>query len=360
MIKRFAEAKSQCQQLRKPYVEVFVPDFGSVRVSRFGMNRGGERGQHFEFRLSIAGATIGLSPRSVDRREVGNRKRPSPNICLKQTGRGCLLVGAVEANERAEAFISVLGGEPIELKISRGDLCLDIVNLSAFELHDLVREGHFITDASHVRPAIDYLTNEVTGFYAGKAPLYLTVYDKVAERMGKVDQLYNRALIDRRWHGHIPRIAARIEYQLRRPWLLDKGISTPRDFLERRGSLGDTLTKDWFRITQRKVDRRNKHQSRAKTHPLWIGIQQAFEIVFGPSEGFLPPIKRNKITPIELAAQARGCLAACLLQMGVEVRNYKDFARKSGQLMLRLFPKDEERLKFLQEFDRRKMEFETT
>jgi hypothetical protein len=46
--------------------------------------------------------------------------------------------------------------------------------------------------------------------------------------------------------------------------------------------------------------------------------------------------------------------------MGIEVRNYKDFARKSGQLMLRLFPKDEERLKFLQEFDRRKMEFETT
>jgi hypothetical protein len=165
----------------------------------------------------------------------------SPNFCLKQTGRGCLLVGAVEANERAEVFISALGGVPIELKMSRGDLCLGIVNLSAFDLHDLVKRGHFITSASMVRPAIDYVMDKVTGFYAGKAPLYLTIYDKVAERMGKVDQLYNQALIDRRWHGQIPSIAARIEYQLRRKWLLTKGISTPRDFLERRGSLGETL-----------------------------------------------------------------------------------------------------------------------
>jgi hypothetical protein len=281
-------------------------------------------------------------------------------MCLKLTGRECLLVGAVEAHEKAEVFISALGGEPIELKLSRGDLCLDIANLSAFDLHELVKSGHFITHASHVRPAIDYLTDKITGFYAGKTPLYLTVYDKVAERMGKVDQLYNQALIDRRWYGQLPRVAARIEYQLRRPWLLEKGISTPRDFLDRRGSLTETLTKDWFRLTERKVDRRNKHQSRATTHPLWVGIQQAFQTVFGPSEGFLAPIKRNKITPIELAAQARGCIAACLLQMGIELHSYEDFSNKAKKIMLRFFENPEDRIKFLQDFDRRKMEFETT
>ena len=193
LAKRFEKAKQECQENRKPYVELLVPDFGVVRVSRMGINRGGERGQHFEYRLTVAGATIGISPRQPSDESSRRRKQRLPNFFVKQTGRDCLLMGAADVFEKAECLICALGGEPIEFKLSRADLCLDISNLDARELHELVRLEHFITDASNVRPQINYVTDEVTGFCAGRTPLYLTVYDKVAERLGKADQLYNRA-----------------------------------------------------------------------------------------------------------------------------------------------------------------------
>ena len=126
------------------------------------------------------------------------------------------------------------------------------------------------------------------------------------------------------------------------------------------GTLCNSLTTDWFRITDRPVDRQGKHQSRAETHPLWRAITKGFETIFGPPEGRLPKIKRSKVRPIELAAQGRGCLAACLLQMGEEIGSYADFADKARELMFSLFPTDKEQLKFVADFERRKMEFETS
>ena len=200
----------------------------------------------------------------------------------------------------------------------------------------------------------------VTGITAGKAPLLLNIYDKVFERMGKVDQLYLQALIDRRWHGTVPHTAARVEYQIRRTWLIDNGISSPEDFFCISGSLCEKLTHDWFRLTTEPVDRKNKHQSRAATHPLWIGVQEAFAELFGAPEGELVPIERDKVTPIQLARQGRGCLLNCLLQKGIEFRDYVEFVRKVEDLLLSMFPTRGERDSFLKEVERRKMEFETS
>lgn len=110
----------------------------------------------------------------------------------------------------------------------------------------------------------------------------LSVYDKLMERIGKSEALYLQALVDRRWYGgHDLQSASRVEYQMHRRWLVEQGISTPDDFLRLRGSLSEKLTHDWFRLTKKHVDRRNKHQSRAATHPIWEGIQKAFATIFG-------------------------------------------------------------------------------
>lgn len=58
-----------------------------------------------------------------------------------------MLVGAFEGYQRTLDLVKYLGGEPLELKLSRADLCLDICNLSAQELLELVKKGHFITVA---------------------------------------------------------------------------------------------------------------------------------------------------------------------------------------------------------------------
>jgi hypothetical protein len=359
LVLEFQYAKQHCQREKRPYVEVMVPGFGPVRISRLGVNRGGERGQHFEFRLSIAGVKIGLSPRTGTSLLAG-RKRQQANFYAEMKGRGCLLVGAVQGYKRTMELVVALGGEPVELKMSRGDLCIDICNLEATTLQQLVAAGHFVTLARHVHPNVDYVSEIITGFTAGKSPMRLSVYDKIQERLGKVDRLYLQGLIDRRWYGAIPQAAVRVEYQMRRRWLLEQGIATPDDFLKRCGALSAKLTHDWFRITEKPVDRANKHQSRAETHPIWKGIQAAFAGMFGEPEADLVPIRRDKIMPTELAKQARGCLVNCLLQMGMPLESYEQFAEMSRRLLLALPPSENAKLEFMVEVERRKMEFETS
>lgn len=260
----------------------------------------------------------------------------------------------------AEALLTALGGRPIIKRVTRGDLCLDIANLDVTSLLALVKDGQFITRASSVLPKIDYLTDQETGFTAGKYPCYLTAYDKVDERMGKADSLYLAALIERRWGGSVPQAAARIEYQLNRPWLRNNGIDSPEDFLNHRGTLSEKLTSDWFRITATRVERRNKHQSRAGVHPLWAGIQEGFVAIFGPPQGLLEPLSRNHVRPIELARQGRGCLLSCLLQMRIEISSYQQFVAACSDLLFGLFPKDAERAKFLEMAAERTMEYEVS
>jgi hypothetical protein len=355
----FELAKNSCQAERKSDVQIYLRDFGPIRVSRFGLNRGGKRGQHFEYRLYVDGMTIGISPRSILPDQI-NRKQTSPNFCMIQTGRDCLLVGAKDGYEKGSALIDALFGEVSDRKLSRVDLCLDVCNLSVTEMVSLVRSQQFVSRASHVKVHDNLVSGMITGITAGKAPLLLNVYDKAMERLGKVDQLYLQALIDRRWHGSTPYPAARIEYQLRRPWLMENGVSSPEDFFRLSGSLCEKLTHDWFRLTTEPVDRKNKHQSRATTHPLWIGVQDAFADLFGQPQGELVPIDRDKVTPIQLARQGRGCLVNCLLQKGIEFKTYIDFVRKVADLLLSIFPSQSERDVFLKEVERRKMEFETS
>lgn len=151
IIREFQVGKEYCQSEKRPYYQAFVPEFGPVRVNRVGLNRGGARGQHFEFRLNVAGATYGLSPRSGEELSRG-KKRQQANFYVLQTCRDCLLHGAQQGYERAMKFLEALGGVPKDLKISRGDLCLNIGNLSAAYLMSLVVAGHFITLARNVHP----------------------------------------------------------------------------------------------------------------------------------------------------------------------------------------------------------------
>jgi hypothetical protein len=360
MCREFQLGKEYCQAEKRAYYQTFVPEFGPVRVRRIGVNRGGDRGQHFEYRVNVPGATYGVSPRTGDELSRG-KSRQQANFYVLQTGRDCLLHGAQQGYDRALHFLTALGGSPRELKISRGDLCLDVCNLRTEDLLKLVEAGHFVTLARNVHPNINYVMDKVTGFVAGKSPIRLSVYDKIAERMGKADALYLRALIDRRWYGVTDLDAAsRIEYQMSRRWLSEKGITSPQEFIAQRGTLCEELTHNWFRLTGKRVDRRNKHQSRAQTHRIWEGIQQGFLDVFGKPEGRLAPIRRDKVSPTKLSEQGRGCFANALLQMDMPFVTYGEFAEMCKRLILAMPASKAQADAFMEELGRRKMEFETS
>jgi hypothetical protein len=359
--KAFQDVKELSQKRRVGFIETQIPDFGPVRVRRVGFNRGGDRGQHFEYSLQIPGVSIGIGSRDISPKSSARElSKAQPNFVAKQSGRDCLLFGAQEGYAMTETLLSAIGGEAIVKRISRGDLCLDIVNLDSSVLLDLVRNGQFVTRASRVRREVDLVTDKETGFSAGKYPLYMTVYNKLHERIGKTDMLYHQALVDRRWGGVVPDTATRVEYQLGRRWLREQGIDSPDDFLRLRGKLCEKLTHEWFRITARKIERRRKHQSREKIHPIWTGIQNGFQAVFGPPEGDLVPLQRNKVRPIELIRQGRRCLANSLLQMGVEFSDYPEFVRLVARLLMGMFPGSEERNQFLEEVRRWRMEYEVS
>jgi hypothetical protein len=77
IVREFQFGKEYCQAEKRAYYQAFVPEFGPVRVRRIGVNRGGDRGQHFEYRLNVPGATYGLSPRSGDELSRGKKRQQS-------------------------------------------------------------------------------------------------------------------------------------------------------------------------------------------------------------------------------------------------------------------------------------------
>ena len=355
------DAKSECQQKAEEYKEVMIPEFGPVRVYRTGRNRGGDRGQHYELRLRASGIAVGLSLRDISPEDVegkSRRKCPAPNFFCKQSGRDSLLSGPVHGFELAMILIEKLGGSLLNSTCSRGDLCIDIPHLHPKELHKLVANQQFVCRPTTVRPHDDYCTGETTGFEAGKNPARMIVYNKAKQLWGNTDRLYIGAIVQRRWGGVVPLDSTRIEFQLHRPWLREHGIDTPMDFLAKLGTLTEYLTYDFFRITDAPVDRKNKHQSRVATHPLWQDVADAFRAIYGEPVGDLRPIDRTKIEPIELLKQGRGCLLNALLQTGATFTSYREFVKEATDRLLRLGEIPGEVKKFLNEAKRRRMDYE--
>jgi hypothetical protein len=335
--------KRECQEEKQSDKFMTLMGLVPIRVFRRGMNRGGDRGQQFEYKISYRGVNIGLA----------NREKPNgsnPNLFVRQRGRECLLLGARESFEAVRDFIAALGAKIISDKITRVDFCLDLAGVPIEALQGPVERHQFIRRAKHVRPASDLVSDTKSGFSAGQNPLHLTVYDKLAEQAGKGDKLYLQALIDRRWGGELPTAASRIEFQVSRPWLKDNGIDSTTELFQHAGSIVEKLTTKWFRLTTEPIDRASNHQSRATTLPLWTNIQNAFVWEFGQPTRSLVPIERKQITAEHLGKQARGCLISALLQMGVRCTSYDDFVEQAGKVLWAIAGDDNAQIEFVEEF----------
>jgi hypothetical protein len=339
MMQEFQRAKIGCQELKQAFEWVELEGIDPVRVFRTGFNRGGDAGQHLEFKLSYHDVNIGLS-----RERVGTDRQP--NFYAELTGRNCLLLGAAEGYQLMRKLVRTLGGIVQWERIARVDFCLDVGGLDTRSLQTVVEAKQFITTAKNVQPHGNVIGDKKTGFSVGKRPLRLVVYDKICQLATKNDALYLQAMIDRRYGGIRPEKATRVEFQTSRHWLRKQGVDSPDDVFRLAGAIVGKLSHQWFRLTDEPVDRKHNNQGRVATLPAWMGIGVGLAQVFGQPMGELIPIQRERVRPERLIRQGFGCLISAMLQIGRPCENLDDVLLHIFKLIEGIVPTafDEEKL----------------
>lgn len=319
-----------------------------VFVFRSGYRSGGERGSQFKYKISLGGISIGLSDRQCS---DGDKERPNCHVRL--TGHDCLVHGAWYSYDVLKNAIEKLGGDVQKETVSRVDACIDIANLPVETLQGLVQRRQFITRLKNVVPYVNLVDNVQSGFAAGKHPQRLIVYDKLLEVLGKADQEYAQALIQRRYAGQVPEHALRVEVQLSRQCLLKYGVDSPGDARTHTAAAVHRFLSDSFRIVDQTIPVGSKNHSRANVHPLWSAIQRGFEDVFGEPGDCPAAIDRSTVNPQQLVRQAIGCLRNVLLQQGVDLANYEEFCQHCVEQMQRIHALETSRQAFVEEYQLR-------
>lgn len=318
LIEVLDQRKETLQLTNEPEAICFLPEFGEVVLSRAGYRWGGARGQMLDYKLRIYGTEVGIAKKiETDPRNA--------NVVVKQTGRDCLLWGGRERYQEIRNAIECLGCKIVWEKLSRADLAIDIGGLPVEALQAPYENGQFITRFRKTNSFHNRITNERTGFFAGRAPCYLTVYDKLTETKKKLSVEYFTAMIARRWNGTVPEHATRVEWQLHRSKLTGFGISSPEDLFSRQATVFAKLMTECFRITNEVVDRDNKNQQRSTLHPTWEEIANAGEAVLGGTNSDLTPIERSKVRPFTALKTARGHIKNVLYDRGIELETYEQF-----------------------------------
>lgn len=119
-----------------------------------------------------------------------------------------------------------------------------------------------------------------TGFSLGKN-IKVRIYDKRRELEN--DPLKWGVFAEK--YGGLPEVLTRVEFQLRRRALSEfyltgtERIDGVDSYLAVRERLWKYLTEDWFRLTDKPVDSKNKHQSHSVVWSVWESVQNAVFVV---------------------------------------------------------------------------------
>lgn len=286
----------------------------------FENGMGAGRQSRLTYRLEWGGVTIGIADRPADKRNVYNFQ-------LQVSGTACLLWGLESVREIAFAMVEELGGTLRDEWTRRIDICLDLPGLDLrSELLPAFMEERFITSALNWNPWSG--KGGTTGFSVGRGgSVTLNVYDKLVESATRKSPDYYRAMIDRRWGGIIPSAATRLEYQARKPWLDAHGFTTADAVLKGLPNIVHLLTAEsrpLFRMTADRVDRENKHQSRASTLPLWAVLLEVLQRWTGEPGEPPPRIERGLISLKRVYTTVRSMLAKAAAMRGEVCENIED------------------------------------
>lgn len=260
--------------------------------------------------------------------KIGNWLEPQqrPSIMVDIRSETLWTHGPEKAVERVHALIQALGGEVVETKVSRLDLCVDSLIRSDVWSKDLV--DSFVTRARNIQ--IHTQSRDLSGFSIGKGKICARLYDKPMEikAKSKKNWMYDIWGIESVDDEH--RII-RTEFQLRREVLLQLGMGEWDTVLRFYYMIWGYCSTMWFKL----VDDASRHHTQQHLLPWWEVVQSGFK---GSQEA--EPLVRDRSVNLDkrqLAAQALGSLSSFLsIDLSPKDLESGDILDKESHLLLAL------------------------
>jgi hypothetical protein len=309
-----AKERAQHESARPEDCQIQV--FGRVaEVERGGVFAGKNRkGIYYRYALEYQGLKI-----LIQDKDTHNGK--NQNVIIRATGEECLLQGFDQCHKNGLKFVRQKFGTAEKEKLTRVDVCLDLPGVSMEEFWAAHLEGRYITRSKSRG------MGESTGktVYFGSAPLILRIYDKLAEVNAKANPTKKLAMKMHRWGGKTPVCAVRVEFEIHREALKERGIDSVGDYYKKRADLVRYLTHEWIRLTETKPDRKNKNQSKAETLGVWKLVQDGFQNFAGNPVGeSLAPLDKAKANVKDLLKQCSGTAYTAATHQGREIQSVDD------------------------------------
>jgi hypothetical protein len=287
-----------------------------VVVRPTGVHKGG----HFDWVLEIQGCSILLGKREESEGNFPNVMVNLGSLFLHKNGG--LWVSYVKAVE----WLKCLGWMPKLHKLSRVDVCIDIVGVGVSNFYSRVVQGKVICRAVGAREngkvkcgddpdEIEYSAHrtrsQVNSFSIGQSPK-LRIYDKRLESKTQPEKL--EFFEEYLWGGDKSSPVTRVEFAMTRDDLKVRGIDNVPDWIKKRASIIHDMCHRWCRITD---GHDKRHTERAVVCEAWRQVQAIAAVLF---EGIVDDIRcvRPAVAGAEtLVLQAVGCLTSALARLGI-------------------------------------------
>lgn len=272
--------------------------FGETDLLSFNLQRTGTK--QYPYSMSSGDITLRLTPQ----KHTGVK----PNVFLEIGSISCQ-EGLRDTIRRFKMWIHQIGGTIFREKVSRLDPSVDVkIPIGETGIEDYHRH---ICRSSRYDLHVD--DRKMTGLTIGRGDILLRIYDKIRE-MEKKQAYEKQSFFSHLWGGK-QECMTRAEFQLRRGAIkrlfpVDSRVETILQLLPR---IWKYLTEEWFRHTDREVDRENKHQSRCEVSNFWKIVQEAA----GYTRSAIRPKKRQLHINIPgLKKMVRGCMVTIAAAMG--------------------------------------------
>jgi len=301
-----------------------LPGAGLWKIHPHGCRLGDTaHGPVMRWRMERDGIAFGLTRRAEPH-------KTNPSGFVRMTGDFLLAHGSAErAWADVVRWFRELGAEVVEAKLSRVDMCVDLPGVSVVEFMEAYRAGQYVTRTKKSEEwsfATYKAGRKDTGLAMGSGTR-MRIYDKAEECR---DISLRSWMIHRRWGGVDPDDATRVEFQLRREFLTEHGVSTVEDYFAKRRTLARFLTTRWVRFVQ---DLDARHTDRAETSQIWRDVQDAFDQwTAGSDDADLSPLPRATVDVDAYAKQIRGLAESAAAKLGMWIDGQDELINFAAEL----------------------------
>jgi hypothetical protein len=228
--------------------------------------------------------------------------RSRPSILIKIHCQTLWLYGVIEAIDRILTLLACAGAKVKDAKLSRVDLCVDILLPKSLWKFNLIK--HRVTWAE--KYAFHGARDNVSGFSIGQGGMFSArLYDKEREIRTVSKKFW---MFDVWQLKEVPKNcrAIRVEFQLRREAILELGMSSVWSFVNNPRNVWAYCTRTWLKFQ----DDPKLHHTQQTTLPFWVTVQNGF--LGGQEEQPMLRAKMVNVKREQLSQQLMGQLTSLI------------------------------------------------